>query len=70
MFEGKKTVVFWIGLLVWCSASLVLYSIFWTLFSQPSLYSMAAMSALPVFILGILFILIGLILMKFGVKKT
>ena len=70
MFEGKKTVVFWIGLLVWCSASLVLYSIFWTLFSQPSLYSMAARSALPVFILGILFILIGLILMKFGVKKT
>jgi len=68
VFEGKKTIVFWIGLLVLCSASLFLYSIFWTLFFYPSLYSMS-MSAAPVVVGGFFLILTGLILMKSGVKK-
>jgi Fe2+ transport system protein B len=68
VFDGKKTIVFWIGLLVLCAASLILYSVFWTLFFYPSLYSMA-MSAIPVVVGGIFLILTGLILMKSGVKK-
>jgi Fe2+ transport system protein B len=69
VFEGKKTIVFWIGLLVLCSASLFLYSVFWTLFFYPSLYSMSSMFAAPVVVGGIFLILTGLILMKSGVKK-
>jgi hypothetical protein len=68
VFEGKKTIVFWVGLLVLCAASLFLYSVFWTLFFYPSLPYMA-MSAIPVVVGGIFLILTGLILMKSGVKK-
>jgi xanthine/uracil permease len=69
VFDGKKTLVFWIGLLVLCAASLFLYSVFWTLFFYPSLYYMFSMSAIPVVVGGIFLILIGLILMKSGVRK-
>ena len=69
MFDGKKTIVFWVGLLVLCAASLFLYSVFWTLFFYPSLYYMFSMSATPVVVGGIFLILTGLYLMKSGVKK-
>ena len=71
MFEGEKTPVFWIGLIILGLASVGLFSILymtavwngyidrWTILKQ----------AVPVIVGGIVFILIGFYMMKSGVKR-
>ena len=67
MFEGEKTFVFWIGLIILGLASVGLFSVLWYNAIHPSEYFLR--SSVPVIVGGVVFILIGLYMMKSGVKK-
>ena len=84
MFEGEKTVPFWIGLIVF-GFSLYLFTtaiwqiIWYSFFYQAlgtsisissSLRLSVLQSTVPVIIGGVIFIVIGLYMMKLGVKKN
>jgi len=74
MFEGEKTILFWIGLIILGLASVILFGILWMLVVWESrvLY-MDRFSMLkyqvPTIVGGVVFILIGLYMMKSGVKR-
>jgi len=72
MFEGEKTLLFWAGLIILSLASLVLFSVFWGfLHYAPSVSRINLISNnFPIIVGGIVFILIGLYMMKSGIKKT
>ena len=71
MFEGEKTIVFWIGLILLALASVTLFGIFWML--AVVMYSVNRIEFLkglvPLIVGGVVFILIGLYMMKSGVKR-
>ena len=71
MFEGEKTIVFWIGLILLALASVTLFGIFWML--AVVMYSVNRMEFLkglvPLIVGGVVFILIGLYMMRSGVKR-
>jgi putative Mn2+ efflux pump MntP len=71
MFEGKKTSVFWIGLLVLVLASVILFSLLWyvlVLFAPLNIGSYTWKYLTPPVIGSVVFILIGLYMMKSGTK--
>ena len=73
MFQGEKTSIFWIGLLLLSISSVALFAIVWTLLSYPYSYgtlSYALSSYVPIIVGALVFILVGLYMMKSGVKKT
>jgi len=69
MFRGEKTLLFWAGLIILSLASLLLFAMIWSLRS----YSLASSSYLvnnfPQFLGAAVFIVIGLYMMKSGVKE-
>ena len=72
MFKGEKTTVFWIGLILLALASVTLFGIFWIAnvlieYSESRMSFLKAM--VPLIVGGIVFILIGLYMMKSGFKK-
>jgi K+ transporter len=72
MFKGEKTSVFWIGLLILGMASLILFSIIWYvslafLSSNSTYFSWG--SWVPPIVGALVFVLIGLYMMKSGVRK-
>ncbi|MDH5483314.1 MAG: hypothetical protein OEY22_10650 [Candidatus Bathyarchaeota archaeon] len=71
MFGGEKTFVFWIGLIILASASLSLFSILWYIALTSSAYYGPEYWKLltPPIVAAAVFILIGLYMMKSGVKK-
>jgi putative Mn2+ efflux pump MntP len=71
MFEGEKTYVFWIGLIILGLASVALFSILWyTMLIVPGYYGVDYWKYwIPPIVAAIVFILIGLYMMKSGVKK-
>jgi len=71
MLEGKRTKLFWIGLIIWVVASLYLYSVLWTLsqFFNMALGFMAS-SFIPTIAVSLVFIVIGLLMIKMGIKKS
>jgi putative Mn2+ efflux pump MntP len=81
MFNGEKTNLFWLGLIILGFASLVVFTAIWqnivsylnylSYSSQyPSSYSYYNVwSYVPIVVGGIIFMLIGLYMMKSGVKK-
>jgi xanthine/uracil permease len=71
MFEGEKTDVFWIGLIILGLASVALFSILWyATLIVPSYHWVDYWKYwIPPVVAAIVFILIGLYMMKFGVKK-
>ena len=71
MFEGKKTFVFWIGLIILGLASVGLFGILWMIAVWDGYLDRFTMlkQAVPVIVGGVVFILIGLYMMKSGVKK-
>jgi len=71
MFEREKTLVFWIGLIILGLASVGLFGILWmmAIYSYMDRLTMVK-QAVPVIVGGIVFILIGLYMMKSGVKKV
>ena len=71
MFEGEKTFVFWIGLIILGLASVGLFGMLWMLAVWNEYVDRFEVlkQAVPVIVGGIVFILIGLYMMKSGVKK-
>jgi len=75
MFEGEKTYLFWLGLIILGLASIALFSISWytiltILTAQPYVNNdYYWKSMVPPVVGTIVFILIGLYMMKSGTKK-
>ena len=73
MFEGERTFVFWIGLIILGLASVGLFCMLWMIavWDVPQYLDRFTIlkQAVPVIVGGIVFILIGLYMMKSGVKK-
>jgi len=71
MFEGERTFVFWIGLIILGFASVGLFGILWMMAVWNGYIDRFTMlkQAVPVIVGGAVFILIGLYMMKSGVKK-
>lgn len=71
MFEGEKTYVFWIGLIILALASVGLFGILWMIAVWNVYMDRLTMlkQAVPVIVGGVVFILIGLFMMKSGVKR-
>ena len=67
MFEGEKTFVFWLGLIILGLASLGLFSIVW--FNAVNFYTPPTEIQVPFIVGAVVFILIGFYMMKSGVKK-
>jgi len=71
MFEGEKTYVFWIGLIILALASVGLFGILWMIAVWNVYMDRLTMlkQAVPVIVGGVVFTLIGLFMMKSGVKR-
>ena len=71
MFEGERTFVFWIGLIILGLASVGLFGILWIIAIWNGYIDRLGMlkQAVPVIVGGVVFILIGLYMMKSGVKE-
>jgi putative Mn2+ efflux pump MntP len=69
MLRGEKTMLFWAGLIILSLSSLLLFAMIWSLRA----YSLASSSYLvnnfPQFLGAGVFIVIGLYMMKSGVKE-
>jgi len=68
VFEGEKTFVFWIGLIILALASVGLFTVVWyyAIAIYPSDYYLK--TSVPLIVGGIVFVFIGLYMMKSGVK--
>lgn len=71
MFEGEKTLVFWIGLILLALALVSLFGIFWmvTVVMYPADRIEFLKGLVPLIVGSVVFILIGLYMMKSGVEK-
>ena len=71
MLEREKTIVFWIGLIILGLASVGLFGILWmvTVVMYPANHMEFLKGLVPLIVGGVVFILIGLYMMKSGVKK-
>lgn len=71
MFEGERTFVFWIGLIILGLASVGLFGILWMIAVWNGYLDRFTIlkQAVPVIVGGVVFILIGLCMMMSGVKK-
>jgi uncharacterized membrane protein len=72
MVEGEKTFIFWIGLIVLGLTSVVLFSILWSVAVavwEGYVGTHYARSLVPFLFGGVVFVLIGLYMMKSGVKR-
>ena len=70
MFEGEKTFVFWIGLIILGLTSVGLFGMLWTIAIWDGYINRFTMfkQAVPVIVGLVVFILIGLYMMKSGVR--
>ena len=66
MFEGAKTFIFWIGLIILALASTLLFTILWYTAVNP--YTQWWKYTVPPVIGSIIFILIGFYMMKSGIE--
>jgi len=71
MFESEKTIVFWLGLIILGFASIALFSTLWfTIIAAQPYYSVDYWRLLvPPVVGSVVFILIGLYMIKSGTKK-
>jgi putative Mn2+ efflux pump MntP len=69
MFEGEKTRIFWIGLVILGLASTILFSILWYTMIATPFYDWNWRYLVPPIVGAAVFILIGLYMMKSGVKN-
>jgi hypothetical protein len=72
MFEGEKTIIFWIGLIILGLASVGLFGILWMIGIWDGYIDRWAMlkQTVPVLVGGVVFVVIGLYMMKSGVERT
>ena len=74
MFKGEKTSLFWVGLLLLSVSSVALFSIIWSVISFNSSFPTGNLlntfrNDIPVIVGAIVFMLVGLYMMKSGIKK-
>jgi hypothetical protein len=74
LFRGEKTSLFWAGLIILSFASVFLFAVIWGMrnySSSPPLYNSYYYleNSIPVIVGAIVFILIGLVMMKSGARK-
>jgi uncharacterized membrane protein len=69
MFEGEKTVVFWIGLIILVWGSLSLFQSLWMLNLYGNIADLWLRTSVPSILNGVVFIVLGLYMMKSGVKE-
>jgi hypothetical protein len=75
MFEGQKTSLFWIGLLIVSLACVALFSVCWSLVGYlydqyPSgIPSYAVSSDVPIIVGAVVFGLVGFYMMRSGTQK-
>ena len=74
MFEGEKTFVFWIGLIILGLASISLFTLVWinmisAMRGQIFLFGPTIELQVPFFVASIVFLLIGIYMMRSGVKR-
>jgi hypothetical protein len=71
MFEGEKTIIFWIGLIILGLASVGLFGILWMIGIWDGYIDRWAMlkQVVPVLVGGVVFVAIGLYMMKSGVER-
>jgi uncharacterized integral membrane protein len=67
MLRGEKTGAFWLGLIIFALSICFLFAIFWYIFVL-SLYLDWRYWAPEIFG-GVVFLIVGLLMMKFGVKR-
>ncbi len=76
MFEGEKTSLFWIGLLLMSLASVAFFAVLWSLLSytynpySSGIPSYAIANDVPFIVGAVVFIAVGFYMMKSGVKKS
>lgn len=70
MFKGKKTSVFWFGLLIVGLASVILFGLLWFIivFDQPAQLDIYWKTFVPPIVGSVVFILIGWFMMESGTK--
>ena len=69
MFEGEKTSVFWVGLIIFGFASVYLFDFLWMITDLNGYDPFRMLKrSVPLIVAAIVFILIGLYMMKSGVK--
>jgi len=71
VFEGEKTIIFWIGLIILGLASVGLFGTLWmvAVVMYPTNRMEFLKGLVPFIVGGVVFLLIGLYMMKSGVKK-
>ncbi len=76
MFKGEKTVLFYVGLIVLGYSVYQFFSAVWQIVSSYILYPGSALvdfyliqTFVPAFVQGIIFLIIGLFIMKVGTVK-
>ena len=76
MFQGEKRALFWIGLIILALASIILFALLWQFaFIEWNQYvtwndvTWMVRSSVPLIVGAVVFIFIGLYMMKSGVKK-
>jgi len=69
MFEGEKTWVFWAGLIILTLAALGLFCGIWFMLIVPGGLFAGWQIFVPYTVAGIVFILIGLYMMKSGTRR-
>jgi hypothetical protein len=70
MLDESRTIVFWIGLIVLSLGVLTLFSIFWALIFYGSFsYYRALISHVPFIVSGVVFTIIGFLMMRSERKK-
>jgi len=74
MFEGEKTLIFWLGLMILSLASVSLFSLVWfnvvVDFFNPYEGLVSLRYQVPFFVAATVFVLVGLYMMKCGTKKN
>jgi hypothetical protein len=76
LFRGEKSALFWIGLIILAFASIILFTLLWQFaFIELNHYvtwndvKWMIRSSVPLMVGAVVFILIGLYMMKSGVKN-
>ena len=72
MFKGEKQVLFWVGLIILAFASIILFAILWqyVYIDRYTDVSWMFRQSFPIIVGAVVFLLVGLYMMKSGVKKT
>jgi hypothetical protein len=71
LFKGEKRALFWIGLIILALASVILFATLWQ-FAFIEWYhdvSWMVRQSFPIMFGAVVFILVGLYMMKSGIKK-